>query len=284
MSDTKTLSDFAAMSQKLGANPAYVQGGGGNTSVKLSKDRMAVKASGLALAQVTTTSGYANVDYADICTYLEKPDVDETVFSKRVNQSNISTAYRPSMEAGFHAVLDGCVVHTHSIYVNILTCVDDGEARTRELFPDSVWIPYVSPGRALTLELRTHRAASIFFLQNHGLVVRGETTEAALELHEQVNRQIQEAYKLNANFAIEAERVHSSEFLDGHILFPDQVIYTDHSAGLQETVAAEETLAAHAYILRNINELGLSPHFLQPSDAAFLRNMDSEKHRSKLTV
>ena len=57
------LAAFSKLSQTAGARADYVQGGGGNTSVKLADGLMAIKASGYclkditpeALAQVSTT-------------------------------------------------------------------------------------------------------------------------------------------------------------------------------------------------------------------------------------
>ena len=46
------LGAFADLSNRIGARPDYVQGGGGNTSVKLDGGLMAVKASGFRLSDV----------------------------------------------------------------------------------------------------------------------------------------------------------------------------------------------------------------------------------------
>ena len=48
----KLLSDFARVSQAAGARADYVQGGGGNTSVKLPGGLMAIKASGIGLSEI----------------------------------------------------------------------------------------------------------------------------------------------------------------------------------------------------------------------------------------
>ena len=71
MSDSDVYDDFVKISKYLGSNSSYVQGGGGNTSAKLKKNRMLVKASGLLLQDVTRERGFANVDYQVIRTYLE---------------------------------------------------------------------------------------------------------------------------------------------------------------------------------------------------------------------
>ena len=48
----KLLSDFARVSQSTGARADYVQGGGGNTSVKLPGGLMAIKDSGFCLSDI----------------------------------------------------------------------------------------------------------------------------------------------------------------------------------------------------------------------------------------
>ena len=57
------LRDFARVSQKIGARSDYVQGGGGNTSVKLGGGLMAIKASGYRLCDITPQAAYAVLDY-----------------------------------------------------------------------------------------------------------------------------------------------------------------------------------------------------------------------------
>ena len=94
------LSELARMSQTVGERNDYVQGGGGNTSVKLDNGLMAVKASGIRLAQVTETDGFAVVEV-------------ETL--KDVTSEQGYKPARPSVEAGFHALLGKFVLHTHPV-------------------------------------------------------------------------------------------------------------------------------------------------------------------------
>ena len=51
------LADFSRLSKTAGARADYVQGGGGNTSVKLSGGLMAIKASGFCYIINTGSSG-----------------------------------------------------------------------------------------------------------------------------------------------------------------------------------------------------------------------------------
>jgi NAD(P)-dependent dehydrogenase (short-subunit alcohol dehydrogenase family)/rhamnose utilization protein RhaD (predicted bifunctional aldolase and dehydrogenase) len=93
---------------------------------------------------------------------------------------------RPSVELLFHALFpQRFVLHTHPTTVNALTCSKAGAATTELLFGESVlWVPYTDPGLPLACVigdlLRAHmsrntEAPRAVFLQNHGLVVTGDT-------------------------------------------------------------------------------------------------------------
>ena len=53
------LSEFSRVSKTVGARADYVQGGGGNTSVKLDGGLMAIKASGFCLKDIEVDKAYA---------------------------------------------------------------------------------------------------------------------------------------------------------------------------------------------------------------------------------
>lgn len=280
MPSETVLSGFVRMSRYLGAEPAYVQGGGGNTSAKVDGQRMVVKASGLSLSGVTETSGFADVDFQAIRDYLRDPSDHEDDFNAAVIATNTAAGFRPSMETGFHAVLDGYVLHSHSVYANVVNCAVAGPERLARILPDAVWIPYVSPGRALTLVLRQYPNDKMFFLQNHGVVVRADQADGAIAAHEALNQQLRAALAL-PEFDLTAPP-RARGFMDDHILFPDQVIYTNPGSRFDGTTAQIETLAAYTYIHDQMDRLGLAPHYLHRSDAAFLLNMEAEKFRGKV--
>ena len=60
------LEKLVKISQAVGNSPDLIQGGGGNTSVKLDDKLMAVKASGYRLNQITENEGFVVVNYNDI--------------------------------------------------------------------------------------------------------------------------------------------------------------------------------------------------------------------------
>ena len=75
--NAQALANFARVSQSVGARADYVQGGGGNTSVKLAGGLMAIKASGYCLKDIRENKAYAVLDYASLRRfYLESNPAD----------------------------------------------------------------------------------------------------------------------------------------------------------------------------------------------------------------
>ncbi|MEF2644960.1 MAG: class II aldolase/adducin family protein [Oscillospiraceae bacterium] len=69
----KLLSEFARVSQAAGARADYVQGGGGNTSVKLPGGLMAIKASGFCLSDIRPDKAYAVLDEPICAISISRP-------------------------------------------------------------------------------------------------------------------------------------------------------------------------------------------------------------------
>ena len=58
----KDLSKFISVSNTLGKHVEYVQGGGGNTSLKTGEREMFIKASGMFLSDIEDETGFLSVD------------------------------------------------------------------------------------------------------------------------------------------------------------------------------------------------------------------------------
>jgi len=280
------VDNLVFISQTIGQDPAYVQGGGGNISVKLDEARMAIKASGGLLKDMTAKEGYSIVDYVAIRNYLDTPTEDENLFTQKIKSFVVETDNRPSIETGFHAQLGLCVIHTHSVYANILACSDEGPAIIEKLFPEAMWIAYATPGRDITLSIRNslkdfHVKPTIIFLQNHGLIVIGKTAQEVLESHKNINAKIRNYLQITlAIYADELPKM-GLEFVKNNVLFPDQVVYLLAGKEILDTLAAKETLWAYNFILKTIKEKELTPHFLPQDKADILLGMESEKYRQK---
>lgn len=266
------LADYARLSQGAGARRDYVQGGGGNTSVKLDDRYMAVKASGFCLCDVTPDSAYAVMDYAAIRAFYRGHEAGdfsdaEKAGSELAKQSTIPVeglpALRPSVEAGFHSLLGRFVIHSHSVYANLACCsVEMRQILTETLAgADFTWgmVPYIDPGARLSFAIRdemdrvareTGKTPTVLFMQNHGLIVHEETAEACLTLHDAVNA------RLAAHFGVAADaflgldleaylrrrltaRAYAPSFFIDSPLYPDQMVFFIGTLGFGAGAAEE---------------------------------------------
>jgi rhamnose utilization protein RhaD (predicted bifunctional aldolase and dehydrogenase) len=262
--DKQGIQELIQISHYAAADVAYIQGGGGNTSVKLDDTRMAVKASGCQLSDMAEKEGYVVVDYKRIKNYFNGADSEAEAFEAESGQVLKDAKVvveglkelRPSVEAGFHSLLKKYVVHTHSVYSNILCCSSEGKGIATELFKDKacLWLPYVNPGAVLTSVIAKAildfgQTPEMIFMENHGVIVTGDTAEESIELHELVNNRIKEQLKIKDAFpsvSVEeqgnkvvstsdyvkeyfADQPLSFEFVREKVLYPDQLVYLNNS-------------------------------------------------------
>ncbi len=266
------LDALVRISFGAGARADYVQGGGGNTSAKLDGTRMAVKASGFRLGQVTREDAYAVLDYQRLRAFFRDPENRalpdlEAAGRVAVQAAGIAIeglpALRPSVEAGFHALLGTCVLHTHSVYANAICCSDDPTGLAAEAMdPLGVpWgiVPYIDPGTRLTFAVAEEAERvrqkfgaepAVLLFQNHGLAVSASDAASCLELHERVNLRLMEGMGVGqddwprptVHFTGDGEGYRSAtpwlqtriaglvdpvSFFSDNPLYPDQMVYLE---------------------------------------------------------
>ncbi len=188
---------------------------------------------------------------------------------------------RPSIESGFHALLGTCVIHTHSVWINLLTCSREGRDLARKILPEASWVPYATPGLALTEAVRDTIGAempAVILLESHGVVISGPDPVAGFALHEEVNRRVIDHFGCDLPFPAPDSQADEAE---GQLLFPDQAIYTCDPE-LMASQAGVETRQAVAFLLATQRRLGLTPQFLDAQERDKLLNLESEKYRQKL--
>ena len=264
-----TLQSFADLSRRIGARPDYVQGGGGNTSVKLDGGLMAIKASGFRLSDVRPDRAYAVLDGAALRRfYLETdpatlPDVEKAGAERAkacVRTIDGLEPLRPSVEAGFHSLLDRHVAHSHAVWANFAACSTECADIVREATKDADYacgiVPYVDPGARLTFavrdELRRVDAESgkrpgVLFLRNHGVIAHDDDPDECLRLHEDACRRVAAAFDadfgafpalalcgtpeglLEADCPFLSERIASGAYEEDFFLkrplYPDQMVF-----------------------------------------------------------
>ena len=292
---------LARAARAAGAGPDLAQGGGGNVSLKLNSERMLVKASGAKLKDVSAAGGYALVNYGNIRRRIAAGPGTEAEFSDYLNAQALPVrgvaAAKPSIETGFHSLLNTAVIHTHSVYANILNMSAEGPVLGRELFPGAEFIAYRAPGARLCSAVNDRARPSgpqVFFLANHGLAVAHAGVEGALELNARVNETIRRGLGLPAYPAVvpsaglsahNAGRLarYGKTFMLENVLSPDQALYCGPGEldGRGEMETANEVLTALFYILDCIKLLGLTPRFLTKSEAEDLNALKSGRYSRK---
>jgi len=172
-------------SRLLGANQDLVLHGGGNTSVKLTKENffgqkeelLLVKGSGWDLSSIESI-GFAPVRMAVLKSLSE---IEELSDSEMVRQQRAAmtdpNAPNPSVEAILHALIPFRYVdHTHADAVLAITNHPEGEKSVQEIFGNRVIvIPYVMPGFVLAKKVREITKGKNWqdyegmILMNHGI-------------------------------------------------------------------------------------------------------------------
>ncbi|HEY8041609.1 MAG TPA: class II aldolase/adducin family protein, partial [Polyangiaceae bacterium] len=178
----------------IGAEPALVLHGGGNTSVKAaastrlgdSVEVLHVKGSGWDLATIEP-EGHPAVRLEPLRRLrgLDALSDEAMVNELRINLLDAS-APNPSVETLLHAFLPARFIdHTHADAILALCDQPDGKKLFADLFGAGlVWIPYVMPGFALARrcieayeQVAAHDEPTVMVLERHGLFTWGATAE-----------------------------------------------------------------------------------------------------------
>lgn len=180
-------------SRLIGADPALVLHGGGNTSVKDNWENifgeeeaaLYVKGSGSDLASIERKD-FAPLRLEATLRLLRLQALSDMDMARELKLATLDpTAPAPSVEAILHALIPHRFVdHTHADAIVTITNALSGEARIAELFgQDVVVLPYIMPGfdlAKLCAEVFPARATPRtigIVLMNHGIVTFGDTAK-----------------------------------------------------------------------------------------------------------
>lgn len=261
------LRESAKIAHLIGANSDWVQGGGGNFSIKIDDKKMLIKASGLPLKEVDASRGIVLVDYLKVKKYYDSLS-GKKITIKIENLSNqailgFTSNFLPgqnlkaSIEAGFHTFLKKYIVHSHSVYANIINCATNPEKILREIFHkaniEHVISSYVAPGLSLTREIKKsvdehlekgRGWPEVIFLRNHGIIINADKLDRCLELYISVDKLVKKYFNIKSAYPkvsikkkgenFQSNTVFLKKYFDSNILnknlfqpilFPDQVVY-----------------------------------------------------------
>ena len=267
----QAINSLVNISEYAGNRVDYTQGGGGNTSVKTDDGKLLlIKASGYKLKDVCPTNAFVAVDQNKVYTYYNTVDINDgadhekesaTLAKESVVEIEGLPVLRPSVEVGFHSILKKYVIHTHSVYANVITCSIEGEELAKKLFADKdygfVFLPYINPGFELTLAMKNAisdyekangKFPEVIFMKNHGLVVTSDDLDRVKNIHTDVNLTVEKAFNLGGILteikleekdggllsltdvvkAFVKEYGLSLELLSTYPLYPDQLVYLNN--------------------------------------------------------
>jgi len=181
------LNELNQLSAQWGDDILLTQGAGGNTSFKTATS-LFIKASGKRLSRAMQEEIFLEMDLAPLAAALATGR--EYDFN-----GGLSGPLRGSIETPLHAVIPHrVVVHLHSVRTLAHAVRVDAEDILGEKLSSLpwAWVPYTKPGWPLTFELQKTlgRGPSIWVLQNHGLIVAGDSCSAATALLGEVERRL----------------------------------------------------------------------------------------------
>ena len=164
----------------FGKNDNYVQGAGGNISIK-ENDIIHIKKSGKHFRDIKDENDIisCNISKKDIRGVLEiynKQNL-ENVYNALIEEK-ISGKDRPSIELSFHVFGDKYTLHLHPTIINIFTCTEQGQEIIKKLCEDNEnmsYVDYCKPGIILTDKIMEEQSMlnEITFLFNHGIIITG---------------------------------------------------------------------------------------------------------------
>lgn len=275
MDTQKELNSFIKMSREIGSRFDQIQAGGGNTSLKLSDKTMAVKSSGSQLRNMEKGSGYVLLPYEKVVEVFgsanrdpkHEKDITGAILNLVIPEEG-AKPQRPSVEAGFHAMLGKCVIHTHSVYANYFNCTNNGAEELEAIFTAAnlsyIYYPFINPGAPLTFQImddcNSYAAQgkaypNIIFLENHGLIVWHDDADECMALYNRVDNLLKQVIyktqnivpypsfadlaKTDNGFAsnnpflkdMAVQGIASAENIAKYLLYPDQIVYLN--AGIE---------------------------------------------------
>lgn len=255
-----SINDLVFLSHTFGNDENYVLGKGGNISVKIGDNDLAIKSSGVRLKDVSFESGYTLINRKSFSRKL-KYIVDDESLDKQMERLSGKQKH-PSMETFCHLALNNkYVIHTHPKYLTALLSSTGARKIIKKIFQDFKYkfISYKNPGFDLGAEINKYPDYGLFFLENHGLIVAEENPYVAKAITECIEHTAK-------NFCLYCSDLHGGKS------FPDAIIFEnddDISERNLFTVAIANAMGEKGYKL------------ISKKNQEKILNMSAEKRRKQ---
>ena len=288
MITNEDINTYLSLNRVFGSSTEFVQGPGGNISVK-NGNEIIIKTSGTCLGETQTY---------EVC--------DLTALRKCLSERNESVKHTvlrgsgtPSMEAYFHTLPTRLCVHLHPLSLPLLLQKED------PCIDGMAWVPYKQPGLDLAEEIiKIYTTQPILLFQNHGVLILADTVDEVFTHMETLYRRSTLSY-ITKRF-LESLYSHCCSdttyfyrhcpYASGDIdltkaITPDSVVFLNtttiisiegqcftRSTSWKQTQSITEIFYAYKTLLENVS----SPSLLSSSDVDALKNNKKEKHRLNL--
>ena len=265
------MNKFINISEVIGNNIELCQNNGGNISLKISDKYMIIKPSGSNLKDAYRTNCRSIINYEKINLKLNQVILNDDILDEILISSVTNTKYKkPSMETAFHVILNKHVIHVHPIYITLLLCLENSKKIIAELFANLSYnyINYATPGYNLYKEINmADKAKSIYFLENHGLILTGDDLSEISYLLQEINDVAKLYIEQRCDFKIFDSHL-CQTIIEKKYLFPDAVIFAEK----------QEILAAHNFMQLYGGKIG-NLRYLTHNDVDCLFNLSAEIYR-----
>jgi rhamnose utilization protein RhaD (predicted bifunctional aldolase and dehydrogenase) len=313
------LADLKQQAQYFGSDSRYVQGAGGNLSVKDS-GTIRIKASGTRLKDAHHRDIFLTLDLLE----LQKKVLLTENLADLVITAPCAQPLRPSIETAIHALLpQKFVTHLHSVG-SISRAIDRSADHVKDLegIAPTLFVEYAKPGIPLarkilaTLETSQLDAAKalIVILGNHGIIVAANSAKEIIRLVDEVEA----IWGANADLTVHRGHVvqnwfeiapagalnsQQADLLLGGVLTPDELVFlgknpffqgakgaptsdlgieirVDGSVHAHEKITGDALEIARSFVaIAKLTHSDCRPNYLPEEEVNNLLDWDAEKWR-----
>jgi len=185
------IGDYIYLCKLFGGCYDLVQTNGGNISVK-DDTKIVIKRSGFKMIETQINKGYVVCDINSIKKQMELND--ENLQNTIIQGEDKAT---PSIETFFHLLPKKYVVHLHPTFLLHILCLKSWkeDLQNMNLPFNYLCVDYCKPGIELSNSIfENYSDQNVIFLQNHGLIVCDDNTDAIIDVCVEINKSIKHIY------------------------------------------------------------------------------------------
>ena len=213
--NNEEMIELVKLARFIGQRFDLVQAGGGNISLKIN-EVLWVKSSGMALSDLKSINHLAQLNLVKLKNDMQ--NISKLGFHDKkqlenhakimLNDSNYTPSQQPSIESFLHVFGYKYVVHTHPVLVNSIVICNNAQNVVAELFPESLFIDYYTPGVELAIAMQDklnqhvqlfNSMPKLFFLKNHGVIVTADSYNEVIDIYEKISDILERFFNSDIN-------------------------------------------------------------------------------------